>query len=1423
VITLRTRLEGAGEPTDLVVDVDDAASGADLTVALQKLGLTAGRVSIDGRTADPNRPLVEHPLVKGSRLELASATASDEPTDGPNLVVISGPEAGAWYPVRVGRTVRVGRADSELLLARDDLLSKQHAEFTYDGNRVTVRDLDSSNGTYVEGERLEDSQEIDEGTYVHIGSSTLAVVTITPADRSILGSPANGAYPFPRTFRSAVEPLTLEHRLPRPPADNSSSGATWWRSLLPLVSGIGFAVVTGRYVFLLIAALAPIVYMVDALRQKRKRAKDHAGEQERFEAESASIEQSFVATALEERRRRRSENPAGGTASLYAIVRHRRLWERRPEDEDFLSVTCGLATMPSQSQITEATGDNPVKRNYDLWGSPVSVDLGATGSLAVLGDRRRARAVVRSLLMGIAVTHAPSEVKFWLFAEDATGSEWGPLRWLPHISEDNGTCRISSTVTDRSIMMSSLKQIIDSRVEERRSSSDAMPLPIHLVVIDGADLLSASDRSAILLQGRSAGVIGIVADPTIAPDGIMGTLQLGAAADEASFVSRLQPLITGVLTAEMPAVWAESGARRLAALQPSSTGRAAVSATSERLAKTVRAAETDPAALAAHWRATGPTTRVPVGTSSDATFWIDVVRDGPHGLVGGMTRSGKTEFLKTLITSLAWANHPDDLNFVIVDFKGGIDYTVASRLPHVLDLSSNQDLAGFERTLQLLTAEQRRRQTLFERLEVSNLDAYRLREAQDRSLPPVPRLIVLIDEFGELLSSDEGRDQLKRIESMSRIGGGLGVHLLLITQNFEGQLPPQIAANAGLRVCFRVQEPANSKVVIDSSIAATIPAGAQGRAYARLQGADPVEFQSARVAGRRPDLRGNEEHVTVRMQPFETLPHQFSTGGAIDVPAEETDMFAMIETINRACAVSGWNRPAVPWPATLPADIALAEVIGGTASDEIRIGRADVPEHQRQVDFSIRWADEHIALLGGPRADLGTLVVTMACSAAVTHSPDDVHIYGIDFAGRGLARIAGLPHCGGVASRNDQLAIRIARHLVDEVSRRRSALATEGVSTLKEYEQRTGRTFPHVLLFIAGAEKLSAIASADDPSGASPALMTLITEGSGLGVQVIAAGLPAFGMYRPGSYVDRRVVFEAADMADYVALGCPRPLIGDLRGPRRGVDTASQLVVQMCSLAGGDANEADALDGLVHRLNELWGQSELARPPVVISEVIWPTPMSALTGALRQVPTRTKHPLLVGIDNVTGDPAWIDAAECGGCFFVAGARKTGRSSALMAIGVYARHLDWDVIGVTASPNSPFHEDGCPFEVVEFAELDARLERAGSPVMVVIDDVQRLEGLDPPIESARIGDADLVVSSGPVDFMKGVQRPLINLGTRQAKSGIVLMPEGIIDAELVGAKGDAVRATGNTRRRAGQGLMGVAGEVFDITVPLFDPG
>lgn len=1419
----------SGGPFDVVLTIDAAATGTDVLLALRAQGIEANSLRVDGRPVDLSRPVVDVPLLHGSSIDVTSGRPERLPGDGLHLVVVSGPEAGAWYPMRPSTPMRVGRSDGEVRLARDEMLSRLHVQFETDGRQVKVTDLSSRNGTLVEGVRMDRPRLVEPGAFVHAGSSTLTVVAVEAADRAVLGTANDAGYAFPRTYRPASPDLRGEFRVPRPPARPDAGSSGWWRSLIPLVGGVGMAILMKNVIFLAFSALAPMVYAGDAFRQKRKRAATEAVERQRYRDAMATSRQAYLETVTEERRRRRHDNPSGGVAAVFAAIRHRRLWERRPTDPDFLNVSIGLATQPASASIVDQGGDDTTTERMPLWGLPVGLDLAATGSVTVLGRAERGRAVVRALLLGLAATHSPSDVKLWLFTGGAGDVEWGGVRWLPHAMAEGATCRIATTSADCSSMLSQLRQLVDGRRDQKRSShGDQQILPVHVVVFDGASVLGSSELSDLLVGGPTVGVYGVVIDETVAPDGTMGTLQIGRAADEARFQSRMQPMIDNVLTAEMPAPWFEAAARRLAALRPSFSGDATLSSVSSRLADVVKAPTTSPEQLATRWAASGPTVAVQVGTTSEAPFLLDIVRNGPHGLVGGMSRSGKTEFLKTLICALAWANHPDDLSIVVVDFKGGVDYTMAAALPHVIDVSSNADLGLFERTVAMLSAEMERRQAAFKDVHVSNLDAYRLARERQPELAPIPRLVVLIDEFAELITDDVGREQLRRIESISRVGAGLGLNLLLITQSFEAKLPTQIAANAGLRVCFRVQEAADSKAVIDTPVASTIPAGAQGRAYARLQGSDPVEFQSARVAGRRSDLSVTSREVEIRRQPFGTLRSMWSSGEPVDVPGEETDMHAMIETMRAAAAVTGWSRPAVPWPGPLPDDVALAAVLGqprprdGSGDRAIVIGLADHPADQQQLPFAIDPDADHIALLGGPRADLSGILTMIAFGAAAKYSPDDLHLMAIDFTGRGLARVAGLPHCGAASSRSEALALRIARYLVDEVGTRRAALSREGVATLAEYEQRTGVTFPHLLVLIAGAERLSTVANHDDVSAAAPLLTSVIVEGAGLGVQVVAAGLPGFGSHRPGTYIDHKIVLTAADTGDYLGFGCPRPMLGELGPPRRAIDLRTKAAVQVCSLAGGEVPEADVLDAMAYRLAETWPGAALQRAPRQIREITWPTPLASMAAALGTPSSRVRHPLPVGLDEHTGETAWLDPVDVGSSMFVAGGRRSGKSNAVIVLGLLARQLGWHVVAITGFDKSPLADEASPLPTVAPSDVADAVAAATDdrPVLLLIDDIDRLDPASLPDE---VGPVTLCVATAAPAWFQTPQRALTERGIARLNAGILLAPESFGDVSVLDLPPERARELAAASKRSGQGAFADGtGDVLDVIVPLYEP-
>ncbi|MDR9452280.1 MAG: FtsK/SpoIIIE domain-containing protein, partial [Acidimicrobiia bacterium] len=226
---------------------------------------------------------------------------------------------------------------------------------------------------------------------------------------------------------------------------------------------------------------------------------------------------------------------------------------------------------------------------------------------------------------------------------------------------------------------------------------------------------------------------------------------------------------------------------------------------------------------------------------------VDLVSDGPHGLIAGTTGSGKSELLRSLIVSLAAAVSPDHLNFALIDYKGGSAFDACARLPHVVGVVTDLDARLGRRALTCLEAELRYREARLREIEAPDLPEY-LRKMPEA---PLPRLVVVIDEFAALAAELPGF--IPSLVDIAQRGRSLGVHLLLATQRPAGVIGENIRANTNLRVALRVHDAADSRDVLDDQGAAAIPRGRAGRGFVRLGPGELIPFQAALVsAGRRP-------------------------------------------------------------------------------------------------------------------------------------------------------------------------------------------------------------------------------------------------------------------------------------------------------------------------------------------------------------------------------------------------------------------------------------------------------------------------------------------------------------------------------------------------------------------------------------------
>ncbi|MCY4425258.1 MAG: FtsK/SpoIIIE domain-containing protein [Acidimicrobiaceae bacterium] len=1414
------------------------ACWSELLEKFLEYGFDGHELSVDGERPHTHQLLVDCCFRHGSRFITSQHTKELEA--GSYVIAVAGPDTGASKRL-ADSGLSVGRDSTGLsssLRIDDSTLSAHHMTLrtrrrdaagaqpaAADG--LVVEDNNSTNGTLLEGAPVAESVVASARSYIAAGSTTLSVLEVAPDEIAPATSARGPSEPLQRRFREARAPLPKQLRHPTPPRKESEANKrSLMTMLMPVISSVGMALMmmvvftsTDRgdvmgipvaFLYVAVIAIGPLFMAFDGVRRRSKESRERLKDKADYQADLKRFVAELTAARKDERDRDRWTAIPAGLGALLAQVRHERLWERSVADEDFCEISVGLHDRPSTIRVE---GRQPSERlPFDTqWSMVLRHSLIGEGPMAVLGSVPRARALGRALLLDLAASHSPNDVRIWLItdAEQEAASDWDGARWLPHTFMGDSQNSVFSTPASRAAAFTALKSIVNERASAERREGPS--LPVHIVLVDCVAALEPEELTDLIVDGAPVGVVGVILDAKVTPEGTRAQLTLGKYVDEATFVSETQPRANRVRSFEMTTDTFEAAARALAQFRPAgSTRDAPGESTLIRLVDLIDA-QTDPGGVdrvIERW-SQGGTSRVRVGGLGDHITEIDIMKDGPHGLVGGTTRSGKTEFLKSLIVSLAAANHPDDLSIVIVDFKGGVDHELSARLPHVIDLSTNHDVDSFVRTVQLIEAEMRRRQEEFKKVGAPNHDAYRAARRARPSVPPIPRLLVIVDEFSELLSSDAGKANLSSLESVTRVGGGLGVHLLLVTQNFENQLPSQIAANAGLRICFRVQEPVHSKAVLDSPEAASIPKERIGRAFLRSHGGRAVEFQAARVAGPRPGREYATEPVEIRIVPFESLPDAPPEPPVVDVPAEDTDMYAVVEVIRLAASHSGWTAPAVPWPAELPRDLGLDDL------DEVGplwpVGVRDEPERQRQVTVAFEPYGPNMLLIGGAEARLGEVARAVVASAAARHSPEEMHFYIIDTQGQGLGALRGLPHVGAVAERNEPLAMRILRHVASEVAMRKSALSDMGLSSVQELVTVAAETMPDTVLVVNGADRLL-MSGEMEPSPLLSPLTALVSETAGTGVRVLLTGSPSVAHQRLGASVGRRFVLRCPDPNDYSGLGVPRALQSALDAPRRAVDVESGHLMQFALVPSTpDAPPGEVVRALGARLTERWRELEhSALMPTVLKDLPWPLSIREVLAS--PPPDSVPNPVALCVSTDTGDPSWLDAEEDGPAFFVCGSTKSGRSSALISAATLMARHGWRVLGLPLSRRSPVAE-AFPGKVVSpegiASEADSR-----DPVALFIDDTHRW---DEDAESVRalLGGPGrrAVIAAGPTEFFNGRNDLLRALPARCA---LVLAPSSSLDASQFGVRRLSDEALRD--RRPGMGVLVVAGELFRVQVP-----
>ncbi len=903
-----------------------------------------------------------------------------------------------------------------------------------------------------------------------------------------------------------------------PEIDQSEGAAGVLMNAIPMLGSLGSIVLvatmgssTGGRSYIaagmfLFATLGFIIVQLD--RQRKQRNQQVTGSRTDYLRYLGNVRKIAREAADQQRRALNWHHPDPHALPSLAEERSR-VWEHASSDANFLHVRYGVCSQPLALELVPPESA-PIDQVDPAAASalhrllvvhrlqpklPASIDLRAFDRIELCGQEDPVRALARSMVCSAAAFHAPDHLAIAVLTTERNLMHWDWVKWLPHAH----SAQQSDAVGPMRMVTTSLAEIAallppDLSDRPRFGADERPPTPHILLVTDGAQLPPGNH--------------------VIPPDGLHGVtvLDLPTRWDELDDPTRLRlqfeaaPLEDGkhpvhavrvreepvrALADQCDLATAEAFARRLAPLHtvtgPTETASGEITGPSDFMDLLgLGAVQTFDPGAAWRQRPARDRLRVPIGLGEGGSMvHLDIKESaqqgmGPHGLVIGATGSGKSEFLRTLVLGLAMTHSPEQLNMVLVDFKGGATFAGMSEMPHVSAVITNlaQELTLVDRMQDALSGEMVRRQELLRAAgNFASIRDYEKARAAGEDLAPMPSLFIVVDEFSEMLSAKP--EFIDLFVAIGRLGRSLGLHLLLASQRLEEGRLRGLESHLSYRVGLRTFSAGESRSVLGVPDAYELPP-VPGLGYLRPDQSTLLRFKAAYVSGPpsgkvrvRRDAGGHVQGI---------LPFTISEVQALTTNEPEPEEVAPPPTqgeqdslLDIAVGQMAGHGPAAHqvWLPPLDVPDTLDELMGdlaerpelGLVSQQWRglggllvpLGTVDRPREQRRDTLTVNLSGSsgHVAVVGGPRSGKSTLLRTIVTSMSLTTTPLESQFFVLDFGGGTFTTLADLPHVAGVGTRSEPDVVRrILAEANGIVDRREAYFRANGIDSIETYRSR---------------------------------------------------------------------------------------------------------------------------------------------------------------------------------------------------------------------------------------------------------------------------------------------------------------------------------------------------------------------------------
>lgn len=770
-------------------------------------------------------------------------------------------------------------------------------------------------------------------------------------------------------------------------------------------------------------------------------------------------------------------DPKGCYDSVMGLKRN--MWERMPGDDDFLRLRLGMGPnnlcvdlkcqnphtgFVMQTDAMEELQAHTVEENIVV-NSPVNLSLMEYSSIGIIGERARTVHLVRNMIVSLTTLHMYKDVRIvGIFDEEERGL-WAALRWLPHIWDDNKQFRFLSFDAKRAHMVCEVihdiakKRMFGDGESRRRQGAE---LPYYICIFGSRTKTEYEPLIQTLSNNDSS--LGITAlylydDVYFLPRNCEYILDL---TDEPIGYERYSRNMQTcfVMDQSIDRRRFDEFARRMAAIKLFDVHSRNALPNTITFLEGYGVKHAGDLNVLKRWtkNAGYRSLAAPLGVTAEGKiFSLDIHSDadGAHGLIAGTTGSGKSELIQSLILSMAVNYHPHEVNFVIIDYKGGSMANLLEGLPHVVGKITNID-TNIQRILVSIEAEIQRREMQFKDSGVSSIGQYQRMYKCGQVSRPMPHLVLISDEFAEL--KREEPEFMSALTSFARVGRSLGIHVLLATQKPTGVVNDQIDANSRFRICMKVNDVSDSRELLKHPDAATITQA--GRAYVRVGNDEIYELIQSFYSGAeyKADNK-NKQEFTNKVSIVDVSGQRIgvSKSDKTNGFAEKTELDAIIDHLKAVAAANHISKLPGLWLNELPARLPFNH-----------IRTEDMFDCPRQQSQGMQYLDfgrfSHFAVFGGASSGKTSFLKTVILSAACVCSPKELNMYIMDFGGRSMSGFESLPQAGCVAMDYEEEKLeKLKQMLLHEIEVRKQFFQKKNISSF--YNSHI-QELPSVLLIV---------------------------------------------------------------------------------------------------------------------------------------------------------------------------------------------------------------------------------------------------------------------------------------------------------------------------------------------------------------------